>query len=378
MKKHLKAFVAILCAVSFFAGCANMADNLEEEQPSTSIKDTTPKIKDLSTDKLKSSESGRKNTTPKSSDSGQDSTENTNSTPKYSISYSTEYGTAPAKIENDNIITVTEKEILPLHYDKKTFTGWYDGKTGKMISISTKIKEESVFKADWRNIESGDIVLAEGPIVSPECYSYVKVAVHPVAIIYSVTSNNILGISLESTKCDWFEGSTKPNIACLLKHETGKDSYELVKKNNPSFSESQYPALNFAKHYGEKFSTINDCPYTDGWFLPSKKEIREAFMNIDSINKSYSKIFQNKKLLNYTRQASGGIWSCTSSSSYIVAIYMSEYEYSEQLRKSITSSTNKKNILNYTTESVNGNRNIVYYALTKLSVPFTVFCIREF
>ena len=340
MKKHCFITAVGFIVLSLITSCANMADDFEQEE--------IPKEQK-----------------------------------RYSLSYVSEFGTAPKKQTMNNAYKLTEKELPALYADKKTFEGWTQSGTQEIINEKYKVTGDMVLTAKWRDIEKGDIVLAEGPIVSTDCYSIIKNSVHPMAIIYNTENGKNMGISVKSTNTFFCSDNTNRKFSTLRDAETGKDNYERIKKANSAiFSDKVFAALGYAEHYADLFSDTKECPYTKGWYIPSKKEMETAFLSLNVINKSFAKIEKGVKLLQ-TYSSYGGVWTSTSNGSQIIGISLVKSGNYTNMKNSLES-TNKQQaerfFTNYTEKSVSVEKSdYKFYFLTmNCKKNLDAYCIKQF
>lgn len=341
MKKFVKLLVACFACSFLLNSCANMAEDSYEESSSY---EKSPSINEARKSRI------------------------------CSITYYSDYGIIPKQIKNEQLYSLTEKEILPLYENKKTFEGWVDDQ-GQKIDMEYKLADNMQFTAKWRDISIGDIVLAEGPVVSPDYYCIIQKAVHPMAIIYN-TKDKILGVSTITKDLHW-EGF-EPNYLSSI--ESGVHTYELMKENISYFNDKNSPIFSFAKNYSQNFPEVPESPYKDGWYIPAKKEIRTMFFKMPEINLSFSKINKDKILIEECKNAKP-VWCCTADNKRIIGICLVPTGYYSYTRFEI-----ERKIKNwvcyedYTEEKVEINNKDYrfFYIKYNSSYDLKTYCIREF
>lgn len=347
MKKLSIVSILGILTLSFITSCANMTDDYDQEQ----MAEPTPVIKE--TEKQK----------------------------KRSVSYITEFGTAPAKTDRDYAFAMTEKELFPLYAEKKTFAGWTDSVSGTLINVKHKITDDMVLTANWRDIQAGDIVLAEGPIVSTECYGVVKNSVHPMAIIYQATGGKYMGVSVKTTRTFWTDLTSK-RVTSIKFSKTGKESYESIKKENRTiFTDKNFPVLAYAEHYADLFTDIQNCQYATGWYIPAEEELKKVYQEFSIINKSYAKIEKNSKLVqNYT--SLDGAWTSSSDGTYIYGIGLVKSGDYEEMRRSLVSRKQETPpyLVGYTEYSITIGSSAYKFFTMRMNSTKTLnaYCIRKF
>ncbi len=350
--KKLRIVTVMASIVLFFAtACANMVDEPEPEQVQ-SPKESSSSIKNVDKTKL------------------------------CSISYASEFGTTPEKLIKNYAAKLTEQELFPVYAEKKTFYGWVDSTTNEPISVNYKVTKDIILTAQWRNIEVGDIVLAEGAIVSSDYYDMIKKHVHPMAIIYKNSNAVNWGISVTFNELSWTKKRINCDFRCLEKIKTGKDSYKILKAANPeAVSDSVFPVFAYAEHYAEAFSDVQNCPYTEGWYIPAEVELREAYEQLDKVNKSYAKIKKNAKLLKYYSEFNGA-WTSNSLENAILGVCLVQWGNYTNMQENIKK-INKNNAYmeGYYREPAHLNDGVDYtFFIWKMNKTkmLNTYCIREF
>ncbi len=361
MKKNHNFIIMGIISFCFLTGCANMAEDSDSEQMSD-INESAPIVNE-------SAPIVNESAPKKSEKKG-----------NCSISYSTEFGIVPEKITRDYEFKMTDKELFPVYADNKTFDGWIESKTGKLINAKQKVTDDLILNAKWRNIQVGDIVLAEGPIISIGCYANVKASVHPMAIIYKSSDNKNLGISIKPIKTNW-SNSNKYNFSCLEDLRTGKNCQELIKKSNPnSYSDENFPILSYAEHYIDYFKDVSNSPYKNGWYIPSEIELQNVYCEYNALNKSYEKISVKSKLL-VTYSSLDGVWTSTSNGKNVIALSLVRYGNYTSMKQSLDKlNKNGTYFEKYSEIYFNiGNSDYKFFRIEmKPSKTLTAYCIREF
>lgn len=80
-------------------------------------------------------------------------------TPLYTVSYSTEQGTAPSSVAVPENFVLTSSQLPALTADKYTFDGWYDGDT-KAEAGSYKVTKNVTLTAKWADKTLAELVAA--------------------------------------------------------------------------------------------------------------------------------------------------------------------------------------------------------------------------
>ncbi len=86
---------------------------------------------------------------------------NTTETTKYTVSYSSEQGTAPSSIEVEENTVLTSEQLPELTADGYIFSGWYDGET-QAVAGTYKVTKDVTFTAKWRALDDFKTSLLQG------------------------------------------------------------------------------------------------------------------------------------------------------------------------------------------------------------------------
>jgi len=84
--------------------------------------------------------------------------------PEYTVTYSTEHGTAPYAIKLVQNTALTEQHLPELNADGYTFNGWLNSANNKKVTVGYKIFDDLNLKASWTKVESP----AEPEVNAPE------------------------------------------------------------------------------------------------------------------------------------------------------------------------------------------------------------------
>ncbi|MBR4373668.1 MAG: InlB B-repeat-containing protein [Treponema sp.] len=230
----------------------------------------------------------------------------------------------------------------------KAFIGWTTEKNSNAVQYKDGapifLDADTTLYAIYHTYSTGDIILANGEIISVESISEYKITENnpPIAVIAFIgdktvpaeeKSGTALGIGLKhGKKRRWFNGSLRimypnfPKIFCWAKngYQTdyslgvysefasdcdGSDNWETL-RTTYNQDEREFPVFQYANHYSEIGDiNVQKTQFENGWYVPSIAELAYIYRNKATIDLSIEKV--NGELLGegYYFSSSQDSWS---------------------------------------------------------------------
>lgn len=172
----------------------------------------------------------------------------------------------------------------------------------------------------------GDIILADGTVITAAEFTVVDSANPPMAVIAGTRDDGSffgVGVHRSSTALQWAPSGTTGNSAKFTEtictdssagDADGSDNWDVICAEDTQGAldaEKNYPAFHFVNTYADTFKLPEH--YASGWYMPSIAELCTVYENREAINTSLERIYESDNGASMDGLGTNWYWSSSQS-----------------------------------------------------------------